>query len=293
MKCRAVLIAGAVIVNWGCQMQPTRGGALAKVVEVLPVAHEPEYVIGFPVYVALTVRARPDAALSAVAFADLLDLRESIGLEMVRRGGGDSVSYEPSPRPTGDERPKGDRLEPGETRRMLTDISPLVGRGVSEGEYDVRLSWVAAGEIYDAPPVALRFRRPTSSEAARLALVAPDRAQYPTWSAWTRTCSEAPLAAGEVTAENRLALNLLLRRLFCSPIPPERADPSMLDALGGLYAPERDALKAELYQARGDTARFRALREEVVGATPGLAWWMQMLDGGGGYVASFRNPVAR
>jgi hypothetical protein len=291
MKGFAVLVACASMGNWGCQMQPTRGGALANVVEVLPVEHQPGYVIGFPMYVALTVRARPNASLNAVRFADLLDLHESIGVEIVRRGGGDSVSYEPVSRPRGDARPRGERLEPGETRRMLTDISPLVGRALADGEYDVRLSWVAAGEIFDAPPVMLRFRRPTADETARLASVAPDRGRYPTWGVWTRTCSEAPPQAVTVQQGDPLALNLILRRLFCSPVPANRIDPGALDSLGGLFAPERDALKAELYNARGDTAQARQLTDALARTHPGLAWWIHMVAAGGGYVTSFRNPV--
>ncbi len=272
-------------------MQPTRGGALANVVEVLPVEHQPEYVIGFPVYVALTVRARPNASLNAVTFPDFLDLRESIGLELVRRGGGETVGYEPSPRTGGDERPTGERLESGETRRLLIDLSPLVGRTIAPGEYEGRVSWVAVGEIYDGPPVTLRFRGPTSAETALLAAVAPDRSRYPTWGIWTRTCSEAPPQPTDVSQDNPLAFNLLLRRLFCSPVPPDRIDPTALDTLGGLVVPERDLLKAELFLARGNAAAARQLTEQVASAYPGLAWWVRMLSTGRGYVASFRNPI--
>jgi len=274
-------------------MQPSRGGALANAVEVLPVEHLPEYVIGFPVYVAMTVRAKPNAALNAVTFPDLLDLRESVGVELVRRGGGpgDTVTYEPAPHPGGDERPQGERLEPNETRRMLIDVSPILGRGIGEGEYDARLSWVTVGEIYDAPPVTLRFRRPTPDETARRASAAPDRERYPTWGIWTRTCSAAPSQSTDVRQDDPLVLNLLLRRLFCSPVPPDRIDPTALDALGGLFAPERDAFKVELYNARGDTARAQQLLEQITGSYPGLAWWARMLSAGAGYVMSFRNPV--
>jgi hypothetical protein len=272
-------------------MQPTRGGALAQMVEVLPVEHLPEYVIGFPVYVALTVRARPNGALNAVTFADMLDLRECVGLEMVRRGGGDTVSYVPAPHTGGDERPQGERLEPGETRRMLIDISPLIGRAITNGEYELRLSWLAAGEVYEAAPVTLRFRQATSADTALLASAAADRGKFPTWGIWTRTCSEAPPQAVNVIQGNPLAFNLLLRRLFCSPVPPDRIDLTALDTLGGLFAPERDALKAELYHARGDLVAAGQLTEQIARTSPGLTWWLRMLSAGGGYVSSFRNPV--
>ena len=65
-----------------------------------------------------------------------------------------------------------------------------------------------------------------------------------------------------------------------------------MSSLGGLFAPERDALSAELYQARGNAAEANRVMAHLADTQPGLAWWLRMLAGGhGGFIKSFRNPV--
>jgi hypothetical protein len=95
------------------------------------------------------------------------------------------------------------------------------------------------------------------------------------------------LAAADLKSSSLLAFSLALRFLFCGAEPLERIDPAVLDNLRGVYAPERDALKAELYGARGDDASYKRLRSETLASTPGLAWWFQMIDEGGAFLKSF------
>lgn len=273
-------------------MSPAPGGALADAAELLPVEHGPEYVVGCPVHVALTMRARPNAALQNVHFPDFVDLREAVGLEMYRQGGSESVRYSPQASLPDPEELPGEALASGETRRMLVDISPLVGQAIPAGSYYVRLSLAAAGELYSAPPVTLRFRAPTTEEAVALASAAPNRAQAANWALWMTTCTAQSMQLHPALLPGHpLLFMVLLHRLFCAPDPPERVDPAMLDSLTGLYAPERDALKAELMQVQGSPASFERAREWVTANHPGLAWWMRMLTGGGGYITSFHNPV--
>jgi hypothetical protein len=98
------------------------------------------------------------------------------------------------------------------------------------------------------------------------------------------------METGEVTAKNPLALDLILRRLFYGPERLDRVNPTILDVLASdeLYEPEVKALTAELYLARGDLEQYQQLRAEILRDTPGLAWWMRVLDQGGGYLKTFR-----
>ena len=69
----------------------------------------------------------------------------------------------------------GERLGPGESRRMLADVAGLFV-GVMEGEYRVRFSYVWQRANHPAPPVTLRFRKPAAAESALQAAAAPSRA---------------------------------------------------------------------------------------------------------------------
>jgi hypothetical protein len=269
-------------------MHPTTEHPILAGLQILPVDSLPEYVIGFPVYVAITVHARPNVSFERLRFADFLNLRESIGVHIADVEGGYSAQYEPTPMIPHEPGAIADRLGSGETRRMLTDVSPLIGNGIVEGEYQARFSYVTPYAAYEAPPVTLRFRKPTAAEEALLATAAPDRARFPNWALWTMSCSHA-VYDDSIEPENPLRFNLLLQRLLCGPEQLDKIDPAILDVLTGLFAPEGDALKAELHHARNDIEGYQHSKADVLRATPGLEWWMNMLDGGGAYLKTFRR----
>ena len=265
-------------------MQPAANAESAGL-EVLPVEHLPEYVIGYPMYVAIAVRAASGTAWNRLRFADFTGLHDAIGVEMIQEAGPGRVRQLPAPviEPEAGLFPQ--RLEPGETRRMLADVSPLVG-DISEGVWRVRFSYLTPKIAYRAAPVVMRFRKPSAGEEALKNSVAPDRGRFANWSLWSETCGETPVSADRLHSAGPLTLPLLERYLFCGPEPLERIEPSVVDVLTGIYAPEQDALKAELFQARGDRDAYERLRQTILARTPGLAWWVRMLDGGGGYVKS-------
>jgi hypothetical protein len=174
---------------------------------------------------------------------------------------------------------------------MLTDVSSLIPGTLSPGKYRVRLVYASGRSRYHwAKPFDAAYRNPTPAEESLLSSLAPDRGKFPNWSDWTITRPRQPMETGEITAKNPLALDLILRRLFYGPEPLDRVNPTILDVLANdeLYEPEVKALKAELYLARGDKDQYQQLRAEILRDTPGLAWWMRMLDQGGGFLKSFR-----
>lgn len=255
-------------------------------IEVLPVEHLPEYVIGFPVHVAITVRAASHVSFARLPFADLTDLRSSIGVEYTGPAGpGESM---PESRLNPESGRRGEPLAEGETRRMLADVSPLF-ESPAEGAYQARFFYLTPRASYSAAPVRFRFRRPTPAEANRLALFAPDRPRFDDWASWTTVCPLSPVHTGPIDPADPLRFNLLFRRLICGPDPLDRVAPAVLDVLTGLYAPERLALQAELDHARNDEASYRQLRSQILQTQPGLAWWIRMIDRGGAYLQTFRK----
>lgn len=256
--------------------------------KVVSVEHLPEYVIGFPVYVAITVRASPNVSFNKLLFADILDLRESIGIEAVGTSG--TITYKPKPFIDAESGAFGNRLGAGESRRMLTDVSPLFGENINEGEYRVTFSFVTPNKKnYPATPVRIKFRKPNDAETTLLSTAADDRNDFPNWAVWTQSPPKNSVYTGEVTPDNPLRFNLLLRRLFFGPEPLDRANPNTLNALTDVYEPERDALKAELIKIRKDQATYERIKKQTLDTNPGLHWWFQMLDTNGAYLTSFRQ----
>jgi hypothetical protein len=275
------------VLDWGSQMQATSRDNRSAGLEILPVEHLPEYVIGFPVYVAITVRSQPDSSFNRLLFADLADLRECIGVEITGKDAASTKRYVPKPIIDEESGLFPMRLKPGESRRMLADVSPLTGLTIPEGEYMVCFSFVTTKEAFAAEPVRIRFRKPTAAENAMKDAVAKDRSKFSNWAEWSVTCPPEPVSAREIRAGHPLTFSLLLRHLLCGAEPLNQVDPALLDVLNGLYAPERDALKAELYHARGDEANYKRLRSQILLGTPGLAWWIRMIDEGGAFLKSF------
>ena len=271
-------------------MQITESSS-SSLLQVLQVDHLSEYVIGYPVYVVITLRSRSDTAFNRLVFADLLDLRGCIGAEITLPNGRMSTKHIPKVVIDPDYGLSGAPLGPGESRRMLSDVSPLFDVPMSEGEYRVRFLYASPDAIYAAPVVKMRFRKPTAAEASTLSKLAPDRTKSPNWGIWTTTRPNEPVYEGALQPNNPLVLNLLLRRLFYGRQPANKIDPSVLDPLGGIYAPEGKALKAEIYRARGDQQNYEQLKAQILTDTPGLLWWIRMLDQGGGYITTFRPSV--
>jgi len=257
-------------------------------VEILPVERPPEFVLAFPAFMAVTIRTKPGVALSRAPVADILRLNQCIGLEMQNDAGAVVHKYVPTPVVDRELGKPGSRVEPGESRRMLTDISELVPPDIAEGTYTLRVSYVIPRGAYAAAPFTIRIRRPSPPEAAFLAAAAPDRGRYQNWAVWATTCPTTSVYGGPIDPGNPLTLYLLLRRVLCTPGGLAQFDPTIFDTLQGVYEPEGQMLKAELYQARGDVPRYQQTRAAVLQRYASLTWWGRMLDAGGAYLRTLR-----
>jgi hypothetical protein len=85
-----------------------------------------------------------------------------------------------------------------------------------------------------------------------------------------------------------LQLYATLRYALCGTAGLAQIDPSIFDGSTALLKPERDALKAELFHARGLSNDYTSLKNATMHATPGLAWWFKRIDAGGGFLRSLR-----
>jgi len=271
-------------------MQASSEGPENDQLEILPVEHAPEYVIGLPMYVAVTIRAGPDVEFYRLVFGNPVNLRTCLGVDAT----GPSKAIHIHPRPVVDATVgrKGQSLLSGESRRMLLDVSPLF-HDAGEGEYSVRFTYAAPEAVAEAGAVKLRLRRPTAAEEALVRRVAPDRPKFATWGEWCLTTPEQPIAGGDLKDARALAFALALRYLIHGDQPLSGIDPRILDGLLGFYEPERDLMQAELYQERGDAAAVERLTRGVREKTPGMEWWIEGVERGAGFLRSLSKRPAR
>jgi hypothetical protein len=277
------------ILFWGCLMQPAAADA-EQGLEMLKPEHLPEYVIGFPAYVAVTVKAKPEVNFNALRFADLTGLKSSIGVEM-KSATGETIRSIPAALIDEDLGLDPETLDGGEVRRMLADVSPLFGPDPQPGVYAARFFFVSLSGANPSAEVTIRLRKATAAEESAKKALAPDKPQFPTWSQWSITCSGASIETPKLPSGDPLVFALMLKQLFCGTGRLRSLNPATLDIAAGLYEPEREALKAELLNLRGDEDGYRRIRSRTLERFPGLAWWFRMIDEGGGYIDTFsRRP---
>lgn len=266
------LLLGSAICSLGLAMDPfddTPDDAPdGSELQVAAVEHPPEYVLGFPMYLAMTLHADESTGFRRLLFPDFFSLRSALGVDAA---GPSSISVHLKPIIEADFGRRGQALPAGESRRFLTDVSPLFLLA-RPGIYTARFTFIAPEISVEAKPVTLRFREPTVAELAVLKRVAPDREKEPTWGQWILTCPDADIDPADVRQPGPLAFALALRFLLCGSEPLREVDPKIFDGLTGIYAPERDAIKAELYALRGNQAEAARLRQAVT-ATKGMGWW--------------------
>lgn len=269
-------------------MQASSEDDVVDPLTIMPVEHASEYVIGFPMYLAVTVRARPNIELNRLVFGNPVNLRACLGVDA--QGPGKTIRTRPRPIIESSFGRAAQSLVSGESRRMLLDVSPLF-HTVGEGEYSAQFQYAAPEVGAVAPPLQLHFRQPTREDQAILQKLAPDRADFNTWGEWCLTPPKQPVDPGALNQAGPLTFSLALRYLLFGKEPLSSIDPAILDVLQGVYAPERDLMKAELYQERGDDAAALKLQEAVHENTVGLDWWIALLHQKSGFVRGLsRRP---
>ena len=145
------------------------------------------------------------------------------------------------------------------------------------------------------PLTRLEFRRPTSREQDVRAQVAAEVEAKGSWGQWTRL---PPSPGSQLRPpwgpDDPLRLNWILKDLYFGHDRLPTVPLDRLDVLGGVFAAEREALRAELLAVRDDTAAFERQVQKVKRDYPGLAAWMEACAGcdGGHHVAAAPVVVA-
>ncbi|MCA9704734.1 MAG: hypothetical protein KDK70_02655 [Myxococcales bacterium] len=255
-----------------------------------------QYVRGGPIHVAVEIAFEPAPARPGVPLLDELDERPrlellapsaSLGLELWGEGDEPLLRVPPRSGAVEPEGVPGYTLRPGERRRVLVELGERLPTLTAE-RYRLELSYEAEGLRCHGEPLALCVRDPSPGE-----LDGPIPPHGTSWSRWSLAAPEPRYAFDRVRAEDPARFCRVIRELVRGPQPLARIDPTRLEALEGLYAPEREALTVELLVARHDHAGARARAQAAESSTPGLRWWLEAALAGQGPITSLRTLLER
>jgi len=258
------------------------------------VAVEPVYVVGFPAYSALTIATdRPNASIAA-PWAGWQSSNGMVGVTLMHAGSV-RVIHETEPLAVAD--PAGGvpvtRLDMGASRRMLVDLTEVLPGPLDPGSYDAVIHFGPATTRAVSAPVRLAFRPPTDRERHVLESVADEVAERRSWGQWTFLPPEHRDRLRRAWGpDDPLRFNWVLRELLYGKSKLRDIPLDRVDMLDGLFAPEREALRAELLAARDMPAELVAQVDRVRRDHPGLTYWMDEIVDGASEIAWIRNQEA-
>lgn len=263
------------------------------------IEHEPRYVLGYPVHVAITVCAdRPGVCLRRLPRASWAGGAGAIGVRLARAATGEViVATEPSPVVLRELGTPVFLLAPGACRRMLIDVSSFLPARLEPGHYTLSVIYDAPPDRVESAPVPIELAAPDRAQRRELDRLAPELARVGSWGRWTLLPPEDHAPVGlHVEPADPLRFNRIVRYLMHGPDALCDVDPAVLDVLDGVYAPEAHALRAELYAARGDRARFAEQAAIIRTRYPGLTFWIERIEAGQselGFVRACRERPRR
>jgi hypothetical protein len=253
---------------------------------------EPEYLLGFPMIVAVTY----DNRASGTQFLNLPELMLwttrgpfSLRFEPLQQG----AALETRPYfPDIDE--VGMLLDPGQTVRMPLDLSN-VAAGLQAGRYRLTFTLYVGKQSRSSRPVELAIAAPSAvetAEAARLRRLGRAPIDTGAWAPFlTRNWNTVVPAPGlGAAAARQLRLHVLLHRAFYGPLGPREVDLSSVKALDGpVLEPEGRLLELEGQAARKGAGAVRKQMDAIVQKWPGLRRRAEAVLSGDGLIATGRR----
>jgi hypothetical protein len=246
------------------------------------IATEPSYVVGFPAYVGLTLSTAPQGTiLTRVPAIGWSGTQGMVGLTLMPIGSTTVISARDAS-PFFDAEAGGTtRLGAGELRRILIDISELVPAQLAPGHYSIILSVGPENIRATSPRLNVSFRTPNDQEEAVLSQLREQVRTRGSWGQWTRLPPLTPDHPRRPWGPgDPLRFNLVLRELYYGSEALSQIGFDILDSLTGLFVPEREALRAELLAARGDTVGLARQLDLLKRDFPGLASWADAINDG-------------
>lgn len=272
-------------------------GSTKPMIPAIAVAAEAQYVLEFPIFVAVILR-------NETTDTDYLDLPElgvlhpidSLAIDLQPVNGGARVQLGPSFAFREQNLFRTD-LMAGQAKRMLIDLSRF-GQPLSAGQYQLKLSIFDSAHVSrSSSPVKVEFVEPSAAERAeaarlrRLGLrtnVVDSGSWLPFLTSNWNTVSLSP-AVGE-KASHQLALHLALHRAAYGPEPIARFPLEVFQTLRGpVLSAEAASLEYEILAARGSKAELETARSMLLQTWPDLKARLDQIDKGEGVLKTLRK----
>lgn len=253
---------------------------------------DPEYRVGFPMVVAVTLRnTTVGTTWSTLPAFDLLALSVPVQFTFVTASGR-RIDLPTRSLRGGEGPPDGISLGPGEARTMLFDISEL-DPPLTPGAYTLESLYRTRHGSYPAPPLPVAIVAPSHEDGVNAArLRSAQNAPEPSWSRFLDE-GRADLPEVELSPEGwrALAFHESVHRAVYGHLALKAIDPALFDGFkAGPLAGEAALIRLELWLARGD-GRAARVREKLLVQWPGLRWRVEEIDAGRGWLAVLRRTV--
>jgi hypothetical protein len=247
---------------------------------------QPEYVVGFPMVMVVTVAdSSPSQPLDALSAWTLLSPSAPLDFEFTDQEGHVVWARSSAPRK---ETPRGFVLLPGQARRLPYDVSAL-RPALHPGTWRAQVHFHEHELRGQSSAVPLRVAAPDGNEAKALAQLLYGVADE-SWPAFLagnwRTVARPSLS---VRSERLVALHLFLHRVMYGPEPVAQAELTWLAPLEhGLFEPEAATFKHEILLARKD-AHAATVAAEIVRRWPALSFRVDAAARGLGFLQGLRE----
>jgi hypothetical protein len=238
-----------------------------------------EYVAGLPMIVAITFECdHPRAELNRVPRPGLGSF-DGIGVRL-RPAGSTTVVAEHEPFVVPHEHGRrGLHLDPGERRRVLLELSPVMPDDLAPGDYDLEVTLSQLATTPTPPnPVRIQLRAPGTAERAAMARFRAEVAEGGGWLDWAEKSRPGETMQQRLSGVETLRFVRLWGALHDFDVSLADVPLDATSNMPPLVQPEVEIFEAELRAARGQPVggRLRSLRK----THPDLAWWIDAVLGG-------------
>lgn len=255
---------------------------------------EPEYWLGFPMIVQVTVQNR-SASRSWYALPSCRLLRAPGPVAFRFHGPADQVVELPAASTRAGEGPaQGFDLEPGQSRTMLFDVSELEP-DLTAGTWRLQGVYTTRNGTSTSPPVSLTLVAPGRDDAAGAArLRGANGSGEASWSRFLdQGLEDLPEVELSAPAWRHLAFHEAVHRVVQGRTRLAEVDPATFDGFDETaLAGEAALLRLEVLEARQDPAAA-SLRAQVTARWPGLAWRLEELTAGRGFLGELRRRAGK
>jgi hypothetical protein len=263
-------------------------------ITILPpeISHEKDYVLGYPMHVAVTIRL--DTDLPDVVVQGSLPVADVFAIKGISVTFADAktgvVLTRDRERSFGMmERSPGGKLSSGERRRMLIDLADLDLSGLAPGAYRVTIAYTGV----EAPPFDVTMHAPTPAQKASQERLRAESSVADTWGQWAMAPVEkAGTVSASVSRSDPMRYCRVLRYLLNGPGSIATIPATVVDVLDGMYAPEAQLLRAEIAWIRKDKVTYAKEAAKVREKFPELLHALEEIEAGGSLIKLTREQNA-